>query len=178
MPVMIAAVVIVGGLCLLDLLLTFGVIRRLREHTTMISGAAGKPRLASGLSAGDVPAAFSAITTDTEIVSGAARLRVVAFFASWCSVCPERVQPFAEYLGAHDIRRDNVLVVSVGPGSTLPSYLTELSLLAQICIEQEDGEIARAFKVTGFPAFFLLDSDGSVALSEFSPSALPEPATV
>ena len=41
MPILIAAVVVVGGLCLLDLLLTFGVIRRLREHTSMLTGAGG-----------------------------------------------------------------------------------------------------------------------------------------
>ena len=39
MPILIAAVVVVGCLCLLDLLLTFGVIRRLREHTSMLTAA-------------------------------------------------------------------------------------------------------------------------------------------
>ena len=37
MPIVIAAVTIVGVLCVLDLLLTFGVIRRLREHTAMLA---------------------------------------------------------------------------------------------------------------------------------------------
>lgn len=178
MPIMIAAVALVGGLCLVDLLLTFGVIRRLREQTTMLSGTPPRPRQASGLSAGDLPGAFSAVTTEAERVSGAAGLRVVAFFASWCSVCPERAQPFADYLSAHGITRDSALAVSIGPGRTPPPYLDVLTGMARICVEEEDGEIAKAFQVNGFPAFIVLDGDGSVALTAFDPAALPEPAVV
>ena len=177
MPVLIAAVAVVGVLCLLDLLLTFGVIRRLREHTEMLT-AAGDRASAVGLSAGELPGPFSAVATDGEPVSGAAGLRVVAFFSSWCSICPERVPPFADYLSAHGVKQDAVLAVSVGSGGAPPPFLAELAAVAKICVEQEDGEIARAFKVTGFPAFFVLNDDGTVASSGYDPSTLPEPATV
>ena len=70
------------------------------------------------------------------------------------------------------------LAVSVGSGGAPPPFLAELAAVAKICVEQEDGEIARAFKVTGFPAFFVLNDDGAVASSGYDPSTLPEPATV
>jgi hypothetical protein len=178
MPILIAAVAVAGGLCLLDLLLTFGVIRRLREHTDIITAARNPTRQASALSAGELPGAFSAVTIDGAPVSGAAGLQLVAVFSSSCSVCPERVSPFADYLDAHGVRRDSVLAVSVGPGSAPAPYLAELAEVAQICVEAEGGEITEAFKVTGFPAFFLLNADGAVAVSGFAPSALPEPAQV
>jgi len=38
MAILSAAIVVVGLLCLADLLLTFGVIRRLREHTEQLTG--------------------------------------------------------------------------------------------------------------------------------------------
>jgi len=41
MAILSAAVVVVGLLCLTDLLLTFGVIRRLREHTEQLAGFRG-----------------------------------------------------------------------------------------------------------------------------------------
>jgi len=176
MPIVIAAIAVVGVVCLLDLLLTFGVIRRLREHTEMLTTTGSPADPPAGLSAGELPGPFTAVTTDGELVDGPAGLRLVAFFASWCTVCPGRVPPFADYLRAHGVSRDSVLVVSVGPDDTPPPHLAELVGLAQICVEKDEGEIAQLFKVTGFPAFCLLDVDGTVMVSDHDSSTLPEPA--
>ena len=178
MPILIAAVVVVGCLCLLDLLLTFGVIRRLREHTSMLTGAGGSEPPPIGLEAGKPPGAFSAVATSGEEVSGAAGLEVVAFFSSWCSICPERVPPFVEYLSRHHMRRDSVLAVVAADSSTPPSYLDRLAEVALACVEPTGGEIATAFQVQGFPAFFLVDADGVVAVNGYDPATLPEPTTV
>jgi thiol-disulfide isomerase/thioredoxin len=177
MPILIAAVVAVGCLCLLDLLLTFGVIRRLREHTSMLTTAGGALEPYVGLRAGESPGPFSAVTISGE-VAGAAGLRMVAFFSSWCSSCPEQVPPFVEYLIRHRIARDSVLAVIAGDNNAPPPYLDRLAEVTQACVVQDDSDIAKAFKVTGFPAFCLLDADGAVAASGYDPTTLPEPATV
>jgi thiol-disulfide isomerase/thioredoxin len=178
MPIVIAAVALVGILCLLDLLLTFGVIRRLREHTALLSAGVGRPVPVIGLSDGEHPGAFSTLTTGGEPVRGTTGLRVVAFFSSQCSVCPVRAPTFANYLSAHRVSRESVLAISVGPGSTPPSYLSEMAQAAQICVEKPGSEIAQAFKVNAYPSFILLDADGAVAMSGPDPAALPQPATV
>jgi thiol-disulfide isomerase/thioredoxin len=172
---MIAVVTVVGAVCLLDLLLTFGVIRRLREHTEMLASA-GPAKPPAGLSTGELPGTFAAMTTEGDLVHGTTGLRVVAFFASWCTVCPERVPPFAAYLRTYQISRHSVLAVSAGPGDAPPAHLAELVGLAQICAEKDDGELAKAFKVTTFPTFYLLDADGAVTVKDHDPSVLPEPA--
>jgi hypothetical protein len=176
MPIVIAVLVFVGGLCVLNLLLTFGVIRRLREHTEMLATRRPGQQVMS-LSEGEAPEPFSAVTTAGEPVSGAAGLRLIAFFST-CPICPERVPPFAEYLSNHRVGRDSVLAVSVGSGSDAHPYLAELAPLAQICVEPEDGVIQRAFGVAGFPSFCLLDADGALIASGFDPARLPEPAAV
>jgi hypothetical protein len=177
MGFVIAAIAIVGVLCLLDLLLTFGVIRRLREQTDIINVVnAGRARGTTlGMAPGEAPAAFSAATTEGAMVSGPAGLRLVAFF-SRCSICPERVAPFADYLTANRIDRDSVLVVSVGPGGEPQPYLSALAPVARICVEPDGGQIVKAFELSGFPAFFLLDAAGAVAATEFDPDELPVPA--
>src|SRR5215469_2938250 len=174
MPILIAAVVAVGALCLLDLLLTFGVIRRLREHSNVLAGAVDPGMI--GVPPGEAPGAFSAVTTSGEEVTGTAGLRVVAFLSSSCSACPERVPPFTEYLARHRIGRDSVLAVIAADDGTPPAFLSQLVNVTQACVEPYDGEAATAFKVTGFPAFYLLDADGAVTASGWDPSALPEPA--
>ena len=168
-----------GCLCLLDLLLTFGVIRRLREHTSMLTAAEGTIESYVGLRAGESPEPFSAVTISGEEVAGAAGLRMVAFFSSWCAACPEQVPPFVEYLSRHRIGRDSVLAVVAGDSSTPPPYLDRLAEVAQACVVQEDGDIAKAFKAS-------LDSRRSACLtpmvswpaSGYDISALPEPARV
>jgi hypothetical protein len=175
MPILIAAIVAVGALCLLDLLLTFGVIRRLREHTSMLAGTVDSGMI--GVSPGASPGAFSAVTTSGEPVTGTAGLRLAAFLSSSCSACPERVPPFLDYLSTHRIARDSVLAVVAAEGSTPVPYLDRLAEAARTCVEPYDSEIIKAFKVSGFPAFFLLDVDGAVSASGWDPAALPEPVT-
>lgn len=178
MPILIAAVAVVGALCLLDLLLTFGVIRRLKEHSAMLAerggGMAGPDVI--GLAEGESPAAFSATTLDGQLLDNSAPLRVAGFFSTRCSICPERVPPLMEYLAAHHVDRARTLAVVVGDEAQPPPYLESLAEFAQICMEQEDGEIAKAFKVAGYPAFCVLGADGTVLASGYDPAELPEPA--
>ncbi len=178
MPILIAAVAVVGVLCLLDLLLTFGVIRRLKEHTAMLAergrGMAGPDVI--GLAEGESPGAFSVTALGGEHVTEATALRVVSFFSSRCSICPERVPPLLDYLAAHHVGRASALAVVVGDKDQPPPYLESLAEFAQICVEQEDGEVAKAFKVAGYPAFCLLGADGTVLASGYDPADLPEPA--
>jgi hypothetical protein len=178
MQVLAAAVLVVGILCSLDLLLTFGVIRRLREHTNMLAAAAGTAESTIGLASGESPGEFTAVTDSGEVVTAPAGLQIVAFFSSWCSACPERVPPFLEYVNRHRIRRDSVLAVVAQDSTTPAPYLARLAKVAQVCVEPNDGEIARAFQVSGFPAFCLLDANGAIAVSSYNPAALPEPTTL
>jgi hypothetical protein len=180
-PIVIAAVAVVGALCLLDLLLTFAVIRRLREHTAMLAdqqrqSLAGPPVI--GLSPGEAPGAFSAVTRDGPRVDHNTGLRVVAFLSTACSICPERVPPLLEYLAAHQVDRASTLAVVVGPDSQPAPYLDGLAEFAQVCLEAEDGDVATAFKVAGYPAFCVLGADGTVLASGYDPASLPEPALV
>jgi hypothetical protein len=178
MPILIAAVVAVACLCLLDLLLTFGVIRRLREHTDLLAGARGGQPPVTGLAAGQSPGAFSAATIAGDLVSDVMGLRVVAFLSSSCPACPRMVPPFVEYVSSHRIGRDSVLAVIAGSASEPPPYLAQLAEAAQVRIEPADGDVIHAFRVQEFPAFCVLDSGGALIASGHDPSALPEPAMV
>lgn len=177
MPVLIAAVAITALLCLVDLLLTFGVIRRLREHTALLSAAHGEDVAVIGLASGQRAEPFTATTTDGALITGPAGLHMVAFFSPRCSICPKRVPAFTEYLRANQVRRDDVLVV-IGESAEPVPYLDELTSVAQVCTEADDGPLGKAFGVAGFPAFCLLDADGAVRATGFDPAELPAPVPV
>jgi hypothetical protein len=181
MAVLIGAVVLVGALCLLNLLLTFGVIRRLREHTEMLArnspGALGALG-AIGLTAGESPETFSATDDEGAVVRGPSGLRVVAFFSTSCSICPKRAPAFVDYVRGQLVGRDEVLAVVVGQSADSVPYLAQLTEVARVSTESPDGPAGRAFAVQGYPAFFALDAAGTVVWSGYDPAALPAPAAV
>ncbi len=175
MSILVVAVVIVGVLCLTDLLLTFGIIRRLREHTALLSEQGHADLPVTGLAVGEVPEPFAVPTTEERLQTGPAGLRLVAFFSSSCSICPKRVPSFTDYVLANGIHRNDVLAVVLGAADEPAPYLDQLTTVAQTRLEPENGELARAFKVSGYPAFCLLDPDGAVLASGYDPAALPAP---
>jgi len=173
MAILVAAIGLVGLLCLADLLLTFGVIRRLREHTEQLAGLRGQDAPVTGLPYGATPEPFTALTASGERLHGPAGLRVVAFFAAGCSACPERVPAFLDYLRVNEVTRDAVLAVITNSEPEPVSYQERLAEVAPVSIEPHDGEVAVAFNVRAFPAFCVLDGAGSVIAMGHEPAALP-----
>jgi len=176
--VLIGAVAVVGVLCLIDLLLTFGVIRRLREHTAMLARYQPGVDQVTGLTAGGAPEAFTATDNEGAVVQGPPGLSVVAFFSASCSVCPKRVPAFIDYLREHPVGRSEVLAVVIAPASESVPYLADLAEVARVCAEPPGGAVERAFAVQAFPAFFVLDAAGTVRGSSYDPAALPAPVAV
>jgi hypothetical protein len=173
MAILVAAIALVGLLCLADLLLTFGVIRRLREHTEQLAGLRGQDAPVHGLPSGATPEAFTALTASGERVDGPAGLRVVAFFSAGCSACPERVPAFLDYLRVNEVTRDAVLTVIINSELEPVSYQERLAEVAPVCVEPHDGEVGTAFNIRAFPAFCVLDGAGSVIAFSHEPAALP-----
>jgi hypothetical protein len=174
MGVLSAAVIVVGLLCLLDLLLTFGVIRRLREHTALLASRAGET-IVFGLGLGDVPGAFAAVSTAGEVLTGPAGVRITAFFSSSCSHCPRRVPTFIEYVRANHIPRDEVLAVVTAAENESVPYVDQLGEVARVCVQSAGGDLAAAFQLIGYPAFCLLDTDGAIRAVAYDPAELPVP---
>jgi hypothetical protein len=179
MTVLAAAVILVGLICGADLLLTFGVLRRLREHAEQISSlgqAGGAAVPVVGLAPGESPTVFASATMEGLPITGPTHMRMAAFFSASCSACPGQVDPFLDYVATHQLTSDSVLVVVLGSPDARPAYLDDLSSVGQIVFEEIDGPIFEAFKVSGFPAFCLLDGDGALLASGFDAATLPEPS--
>src|SRR5690349_17585185 len=119
MVILSVAVVIVGVMCLVNLVLTFGVIRRLREHTELLNqrivdraAAPGPIMLEPGGTVGD----FSVTTTDGVGVSRSDLIgrRLVGFFSPTCSACAENMPKYIAHARTQPGGRDAVLSVVVG----------------------------------------------------------------
>ncbi|MFV2195698.1 TlpA disulfide reductase family protein [Nocardiopsis sp. LOL_012] len=168
---------LVGALCLLNILLTVGVIRRLKEHTETIEQLRSAVPVLPGqimLPAGEEVADFSAETTDGTTVSRDALEgeTLVGVFSPGCSACAEQLPLFTDLAGSYPGGRDRVLAVVVGGAEEAADEIARLTPVARVVQEEHGGTTAPAFGVNGFPAMARIDATGRVLASGYSVEAL------
>lgn len=157
MQYLIAAVVIVGMLCVLNLLLTYGVVRRLREHGELLAqGPAAMPAPLAGV--GSVVGEFTAITVDGDelVADDLAAGTLVGFFSLGCSGCLRELPRFVDAAAAHPGGPGRVLAVVIGGDEDAAEQVAALSPTARVVVAPPGAEIEKAFGVQGYPAFALL----------------------
>jgi thiol-disulfide isomerase/thioredoxin len=163
MSYLAAAVLLIGALCCLNLIVTFGIVRRLRLQAD--HGSQETVRLPPGTLAPE-------FTTTT--ISGSARSlgdltgarSVVAFFAAKCPPCHEQVPAFVAYARSVPGGAAQVLAVVVGGDDPETAQLAgELQGPASVAVERAHGPMQEAFAVLGFPTFYVLDDHGRIQVS-------------
>ncbi|MFI6485737.1 TlpA family protein disulfide reductase [Nonomuraea sp. NPDC050663] len=170
--VLSTAVVVVGALGGLNLLLMLAVLRRLREYDEKWARA-GMDNLAEHRLVpppGTRIADFTATTLDgDEIalrdsagVSGVGGPLLVGFFSIGCPACHEELPRFVEYAGTAPGGREQNLIVISGSAAEATGIIEVVSPMARVVVEPTDGPLMTAFNVQGWPAFVVLQRDGTV----------------
>lgn len=182
MPFIVAAVVLVGALCAVDLLLTFAVLRRLREHTGELA------RLADGHSASgpdlshvvgqDLPD-FSATSVagalvSREVVAGSVEL--VGFFVPGCGPCHAQAPVFADR--ARDLPVGRTLAVVAGTGPDADDLVKLFSEVTEVLLDPAGSDLIKGLGIGVFPTFARLGADGAVVDAAVSIDGLKEPSRV
>lgn len=177
-----ALVVVVGMVGVLNLLLMFGVIRRLKEYDQVIAklpqGAMHSPPAESMRAPGSEVDEFTAVSTDDVAVSkeSLAGETMVGFFSVSCAPCIENAPKFAARAAGVPGGKDNVLAILVADGDDDPSELVGvLGAGARVVVEDYDGPVAAAFGVTAFPTYAVVAA-GKITASAIDVSMLPVPA--
>ncbi|MDA0632226.1 hypothetical protein ACQEUU_00555 [Nonomuraea sp. CA-218870] len=179
MSVLWAALAIVFVICLLNLVLTIAVIRRLREHTELLNRGGGQHpgQEEITLPAGSRVGEFSAVTVDDRTLTRE-DLRpgmLVAFFSPRCPTCEEEKPAFIRYASGLPGGPDQVIAVLLGTPEELAGLREELGEVARIVIEPDvDGAMSTAFALRGYPAFCLMGQDGVLQVTGFRVDVLPD----
>jgi thiol-disulfide isomerase/thioredoxin len=161
---LVAAVVVLGLLCVLNAVFCLGIVRRLREHTELLEKLAHGGQTDLILSAGVPVGAFTASTVEGAAVSEAALAgpTLVAFFAPGCGPCTDERPKFAALATTHP--RDRVIAVVTGLDDEAAAPLVaELRDLAAVVREDDGGPVQQAFGVGGYPTFALVESGVVIA---------------
>ncbi|MFJ4498803.1 TlpA family protein disulfide reductase [Streptomyces sp. NPDC088864] len=161
MAVLGSAVALLGALTVLNLVLTYGIIRKLPSLAP--ARPAGPVDAGSvGTVAGDfsVHTADGSVLTRQDLPDGA----LVGFFSPGCEPCTELLPRFSAAVRDLRISRAEVLAV-IAPGTESPHpYADELGDIARLAVGGEAARIAEAFGITGYPVVCRVASDGSVTV--------------
>src|SRR3954469_3292122 len=152
MAILAAAVAVLGGLSLVHLLFTVGVVRRLREQTEELAQLRADPppraRIpAPGTRIPDLGAALDATRT------------VVGFFSPGCGPCADLLPAFVEHAAGSGAP---VLAVVVGDGPEGEDMAAALEPVARVIREDHDGAFGSAFGVSSFPSLFAVDGERTI----------------
>lgn len=158
MPFLIAAVVLVGAIATLNLLLTVGVIRRLREHTDQLANFSGGPRM--GPDAGDPIAEFTTTAIDDTLVSAdtLGAYSLISVMSPGCGPCEEKLPKLVAMLENGELPKKKVLAVIAGDEEASVPMVSVLKDLAVVVREEPgSGTVQSATGVRAFPTMFTSD---------------------
>ena len=172
MAFLAAGLVAFSLVCVLNLLLTFGVIRRLRQQAEILADEKFRtqPARTPTVPAGSSPDVFSATTTkgerfSNETLRNGETRAIVAFFSTDCSVCGVAVSEFVEDVARLRFDLDRIVAVVIGTEEDASSLVAQLEPVASVVVEPFTGPVAPAFALHGVPGMCLLDDSGVVAAS-------------
>ncbi|MEU9254782.1 TlpA disulfide reductase family protein [Streptomyces sp. NPDC048270] len=167
MSLLITAVALVGLLAALDLLLTVGVIKRLRDHANLISAKVNEEAPA-GLDIGAEVGDFSVTSADDEELTLAdiEGDTLVAFFSPNCTPCKEKLPLFTEYARHFPGGPRRVLAVIAGGAEGGGRFAEALRPVARVVREDYNGEVGAAFQAKAYPTLLLVgrEADGRVVV--------------
>lgn len=178
MSLHVAATVTLAMVTLLNLLLTLGVVRRLRGLTPGGAHPTDEPGPVM-LADGELVGSFTATATTGEVVDRArlSGLTLVGFFSPGCSACKDKLPDFIQRATAMAGGRERVIATITSREGVGEGMVAALEPVAQVVVEQQENPIFVAFDVRGFPAYCLIDADGRVQASAQDLRALSDLVT-
>lgn len=157
----------------LNLLLSVGLIHRLREvHRAMMewSERVSINSLRSGLRQGEPLPEFSATTSSgspltREIMMGDSWL--LGFFAGSCGSCRVELPRLTDIVREADSRFKSLVVID-GSAHQSADLLEMATPVGATVLEEDNGTLSNLFGVRFFPTFFLTDREGRIAFGSNS----------
>jgi hypothetical protein len=182
-PIVVTVLVVLTLLVLLDLLLTFGVIRKLREHTERLDlMPRPEPQLVGLPTPAFSATAATGATVSASLFDGGG---LAVFLAPDCPGCRSQLPDVRRKLDAAVAASVPVLLVvtRLHPERDLGAEAAEIDELlaaldghAVVVREPLDGAVQAAFKVSSYPGFFRIGADGRIAVATNHATQLPDEA--
>jgi hypothetical protein len=179
MELLTAAVLVLAALTLFNLLLSLGLVRRIRQYEkASADGRSSTDDRSLMHPVGTRLAPFGATTVDGAPVVLSGRT-VFGFFSTECGGCEVRIADFVPYAAKVPGGASQVLAVVLGVNDEKAArFVSALSAVARVIRESDGGPVSQAFGLAAVPVFGVLTDGYTVEASGYSVDQLPTPAMV
>jgi thiol-disulfide isomerase/thioredoxin len=173
MSVLAFFVILIGLALSLNVIMTLGLIRRLRQIHHSVAEWIPSGRyvpLPDGLPIGEVPPSFSVTDLDGEVISEATlagQISVLGFFAASCESC-RLYLPRLRDLSKQRARDLQSLVVIDGDAAHAGDLITVGRETGRVVTGELNTGMSGIFKVHFYPTFYVVDESGKVAFGSNS----------
>ena len=162
--VLIGANLVLGTLTVLNLVLTVGVVQRLRVHTETLTQMGGEmPTLRPGEPIGP----FDAVSVKDEAISDLMidAESIIGFFSPGCGPCKERLPDFREFTYEMSSVQQHSIAVVVGSEDESADLVAAIGEDSIVVLEDDGGSLTSACQVKAFPTFLVVDRDAEGVLT-------------
>lgn len=165
MNLLAVTVAVVGAVGVVNLIFTYGVVRRLRQHDQLLSqrrGAGPADDTDEMLPTGSVVGDFTAVADDGAVVQPTtfAADTLVGFFAPGCAPCADLLPSFVD--AARERGAAGRPVAVIAEGAEEQDYRDRLGPVATVVGGPEGRKIISAFNVIAYPAICTVNADGVI----------------
>ena len=170
MGFVIAAVALVGALCVLDLLLTVAVLRRLREHETVLERL--RPEADVDALVGARVPDFTLTTVEGRTLTAAGlrgRRWLLALLSVGCGPCREQAPALRD-------AGDDVVAIVTGEGAPANGLVEDLRGAVAVVTVQAGSGPGAALGVSVYPTLLAVDEDGVVSAAAHNVAGLGRPS--
>jgi thiol-disulfide isomerase/thioredoxin len=173
-----ATLILLSVLTCLNLLLTYGVIRRLRTHEERLADASepgmrmsdSTPRVGTPIPEFRVPTLDGGEVTREQLAVGE---RYVGFFSVHCPPCRERLPEFVRFVSENAVPRDPLVVISGMPDERRDDMVAAVGGAARLVVDDHDpGTLEQLFRIERLPCLLML-RDGVVVANATIIGQLP-----
>lgn len=137
--------------------------------------AAATPTVTSAPSAQMTEKDFTLMSVDGDSVTlndTVGKKVYIKFWASWCSICLAGMGEFIDFHDSKSMSEDVVVLTVVSPGKSGEKSVEDFKTWFAgrgwkfTVLLDDDGEVARAYGVRGYPTSVFIDSMGRIAKSQ------------
>jgi len=159
------AIVVLIGLVIWGL---YDVVGTKSNSTELPANAGQEQQLTVGLEKGNLAPDFELKTIEGKAIALSSlrgKKLILNMWATWCPPCRQEMPDMEKFYTNHKIEGSEILAVNLTQAeksrNDVPTFIKDYGITFPVIMD-ENGDVARLYKVSSIPATFIIDTQGVI----------------